>query len=674
VEELISSIIRGFPQGCVYALVAMGFVLTYKTAGVFNLAFGAQAFISAAVYYDLHVRDGWAILPAVVVAVVVVAPLLGLVLDRMLFRHMRTASQIAKLVTSIGLLVALPEIAKLLLDLDENTYGTVGIVPNGRVTYHFSDYVVNRNDLATIGTVLAATILLTVLFKFSAIGLQMRATVESPRMTELAGVNAERVGATAWMLSSLFAGLAGVLLAPLFPFLSANSYFELVVAAVAAAVLARLSSLPVAALGGLFLSIGDHALRNYLPEGSIIRQNLGPSLPFVLLFAVLVLLPALQRRREVTDPLSSVDPPPPGLASDDRGRALTIGTYVFGALVGSAFFYWIFFEANRFWLGRYTQAAIYAVLFLSIVVITGMAGQISLCQPTFAMIGALTTAQLVTRYDMSVLLAMVIGAAVTAAVGGLLSVPALRLGGIFLALATLAFALFVERVMLKFEWFGGGARSMEVPRPTIGPWDFADNRAFFVLCVVVLALTGFAVILLRNGTTGRYLDALRGSETAAAAMGVNPARARITAFAVSAALAGLAGGLLAMESGRIGEQAAQGIFNTFLGLVWIVLVVTLGARTVEGAIQGAFGFVIFPELVLKRWLEIAPTWHYVFFGLVAITFAKHPEGILEHNKRQSLNFIQRQIDRFRRSAPPSATPTVGEVLGEPVAARTGGDG
>jgi ABC-type branched-subunit amino acid transport system permease subunit len=680
VEELISSIIRGFPQGCVYALVAMGFVLTYKTSGVFNLAFGAQAFVSAAVYYVLRVRNEWPIPLAALVAVVLVAPLLGLVLDRALFRFLRTASQIAKLVTSLGLLVALPEIARVALDLEEQTYFPVGIVPDGRVTYHFGSYVLSRDDLATIVTVVASVVLLTALFRFTAVGLQMRAVVESPRMTELAGVNADRIGALSWMMSSFFAGLAGVLLAPLFPYLSPNQYFELVVTAVAAAVLARLSSLPVALVGGLMLSIVAHVLTNYLDEGSVIRQNLGPSLPFVVLFLVLVLMPALQRRREVTDPLAGVNPPPPGLASDERGRALTLGTYAFGAAVGIAFFWWIFAEANRFWLAQYTNAVIYAIVFLSIVVITGMAGQISLCQPTFAAIGAYTTAQLVERQEMSVLGAMLVGAVVAGVVGALLSIPALRLGGIFLALATLAFALFVERVLVKFDWFGGGASLMEIPRPTVGPWDFTDNRAFFVLCVVVLVICGVAVILVRGGTTGRYLDALRGSETAAAAIGISPARARVTAFALSAALAGIGGGLLAMHVGRLGQANYEATFQVFFGLVWLVLVVSLGSRTVEGAIQAAFAFVIFPELVLKRWLDFLPdslnSIHYILFGLAAITFAKHPEGILEHNKRASLNFVQRQIDRVTGRGP-GDRPAVRAPEPEadaPVAAPTGGGG
>jgi len=141
VEDIISAVIRGFPIGCVYALVALGFVLTYKTSGVFNLAFGAQAFVSASVYFVLRVRHEWPIPAAFIVSVVLLAPALGYVLDRALYRYLRTSSTVAKLVTSLGLLVAIPSITKLVLDMgDSPAYGPKGIIAAGDTTYHFWSY------------------------------------------------------------------------------------------------------------------------------------------------------------------------------------------------------------------------------------------------------------------------------------------------------------------------------------------------------------------------------------------------------------------------------------------------------------------------------------------------------------------------------------------------------
>src|SRR5689334_16920715 len=168
--------------GSVYALLAVGLVLAYKTSGIFNLAYGAQAFVSGAVYFDARVRHNLPIPVAFVLAVLVVAPLLGILLDRVLFRYLRTASAVAKLVTVLGLLVAIPQILKLWFGQNPQ-YGTEGIVPNGDKAYNpFGTVFVSRDDLATIGITLVAVVALVLLFRYTALGLRMRAVVESPRM------------------------------------------------------------------------------------------------------------------------------------------------------------------------------------------------------------------------------------------------------------------------------------------------------------------------------------------------------------------------------------------------------------------------------------------------------------------------------------------------------------
>ena len=293
--DVLNAVIGGIPFGCVFALVAVGLVLTYKTSGVFNLAFGAQAFVSAAVYYDTRVRHEWPIWAAFLLAVVVVGPLLGYVLDRALFRHLRTASSIAKLVTSLGLLVAIPEIVKLWFG-GGASFGVKGIWPTtddigGPTIYRWGDYAIDGNQLATIVVTLVAVGALTALFRWSQLGLRMRAVVESPRMTELAGINADRVSTFAWMLSSLFAGLAGVLLAPLFSQVNNENFLFLLVAAMAAAAFGSLQSIPLTLVGGIVLGIGYQLLYTWLPAGSILSQGLRPSLPFVALFLLLLFWP-----------------------------------------------------------------------------------------------------------------------------------------------------------------------------------------------------------------------------------------------------------------------------------------------------------------------------------------------------------------------------------------------
>ena len=661
-QQLISNILSGMSYGSIYALLAVGLVLTYKTSGIFNLAYGAQAFVAAAVYFDLRVRHELPIPIAFVVAVFIVSPLLGLFLERALFRYLRTATPVARLVTTLALLVAIPQILKLWFGQNPQ-YGTQGIVPNGDHSYNpFGTVFVSRDDLATIGITVVAVVLLSVLFRYSALGLRMRAVVESPRMTELAGIDADRVSMASWMLCSVLAGLAGVLLAPLFAAVSEFNYTTLVVVAISAAVLANLTSIPVAFAGGLALGVVGEVVSTYLPTNSVIANNLRPALPFIVLFLVLIFSPTLRNRRELTDPLAGVDPPPPPIAASGRSRALTNGTRGLGIVAGLGIGYYIFFHAASNWRDVAITAAILAIIFLSITVITGMAGEICLCIATFAAIGACTTAQLATRFGVSVLIALLIGAALAALVGALLALPALRLGGIFLSLSTLAFALFFENVMVKFDWVGGGSLPEMAPRPTIGSinFDTTSNKSFLVLCLVVLLVVSLVVIAIREGTTGRVLAALGGSEPAAASIGISATRARITVFAVSAAIAAIGGGLLAMYEGAVNYNPD---FVYFQSLFWVVLVVSLGSKTVEGAIQAAIGFAAFQLVVLNQvlpWIvnHVQPWYHMglppqtlaiILLSLGAFTYAKHPEGVLEFQKRKSLDVAQRGLDWFARS-------------------------
>ena len=679
--DLFRAVLQGTPPGTVYALVALGFVLTYKTSGVFNLAFGAQAYVSAVVYFKTHTEWGWGIVPSLVVSVFLLAPLLGLALERLLFRHLRTAPAVAKLVVTIGLAVALPALVDLVLSFESIAGVTpVGIVPDGATVFYdpFGVYAFSRNELVAMAVAIVGVVGLGVLFRFTGIGLQMRAVVESPRMTELSGVAADRVSAFAWALSSLFAGMAGVLIAPRFNTLTAADFFSLVVVAVAAAAVGRLVSLPLAAVGGLGLGIVIALFNTFLPRWSTdiawlrpLQDNLTPAIPFVILFGVLVFVPSIRRSREAGDPLAGVDPPQPSVTLASAGTRQAAVSRLLGVslLVGVGAV--VLARGDDVWVYLVTQAAVLATIYLSITVITGLAGQISLCQGAFAAIGGFTVFQLVDRYNLSVLVAAVIGGSIAAVVGAVLSLPIRRLSGIWVAIATLAFAFFFDSVMIKFSWVGGGDTALlqgtKVPRPVIGPWDFADDKAFLVLAVVVLALVGAAVVQIRSGTIGQTLRALSGSEVAAQSIGISPARARLVAFAISAFIAGLGGAMLAIHQENVNYTNN---FVPFAALFWVVLVVTLGSRTVEGAVTAAAVFAIFDTLVLKGtflgWIlrsedripdffPISPKWQMVLFGLGAIQFARHPEGLVEASKqRRAARAARRRAGRTPTEPPPAA--------------------
>jgi ABC-type branched-subunit amino acid transport system permease subunit len=305
---------------------------------------------------------------------------------------------------------------------------------------------------------------------------------------------------------------------------------------------------------------------------------------------------------------------------------------------------------------------------LSMVVMTGIGGTISLCQATFAAIGAFTTAQCVLRWNMSVLLAMVIGAVVAAAVGAVLALPVIRLPGVYAALATLAFALMFETIIVPLKSVSGGAVPVTVPRPQLFGVDMTNDKYFMVLAIVIVAIVSVAVLLLRRGVTGKYLDAIRGSEVAASSIGISPSRQRLVAFIASAFIAGLGGGLIASFAGQASYDAN---FTFFYSLVWLTLVVSSGSRSVQAAITGAIGFFVIPQLLtqlfgfpgnylashtditsgIEHWLFSLPdpTWGqaiaFILFGFGALTYAKHPEGIIEFQTARS---IKTTLDRAER--------------------------
>jgi branched-subunit amino acid ABC-type transport system permease component len=633
VTQFLSYAIPGLPYGCVFALMAVGLVLTYQTSGVFNLAYGAQAYASALIFY-VCVHAGWPSWAGFVTAVVVVAPLLGLAMDRFLYRFIRSAPVLVKLVSALGMLIAIPSALQLIFGGQQRLAPPALWLPPGSVYFHVAGDAINGTELSTVLVTLAVVLLASLMSHFTQIGLRMRAMAESPRMVQLAGINSERVGIGIWVLSSSLAGLAGVLLAPLFADLQALNFTDLLVAAIAAAALGSLTSLPLAFWGGIGLGVVQELLGGYLPSGSVLSSGLRPALPFVVLLFLLLVLPGLRERWFHDDPLAGCDPPPPPMATaiggGGLGGTLRVGKWLVLVLLFVSCMTWV--PGN--WTFTLTQGLAYSIVFLSIVLLTGMSGQISLCQASFAGIGAFTCAQLAGHFGVSVLLGIVAGGAVAALVGAVVALPALRLGGLALALATLAFGLLADNVGFQFSWSGNGDSGVNIPRPQLGSLSFASGKVFFVLAFAILAVSSAVVSAIRRGTTGRELAAMRGSELAAAAIGTNLAKLKVTVFAVAAALAGVGGALYGSLQGTV----SPGDFNSLLSLVFMVVVVTTGVYTVEGAIEAGMAYVILYQLLdylPSQWRNLFP----ILFGVGAVTYALHPEGIVEWQKRRAVELL-----------------------------------
>jgi branched-chain amino acid transport system permease protein len=647
VEQFLGFALPGIPYGCTYALVAICLVLTYQATGVFNFAFGAQAFASGYVFTYLTQNRNWSGFEAFLVSVVVMGPVMGWAFDRLLFRHIANSNAIAKMVCSLALLVGIPSLLPVIFG-PQNLDATATILPffnPNNVYFTIWGTPINGIYLSTVSATAVVLALLTVLLRGTNLGLQMRGAVESRRLVQLDGVNADGVVAVAWIVSSFMAALVGVLLAPVYGAgaFSTDDYVILTVTAISAAVWALLRSIPIAAGVGILIGVATTVLQGYIPPDSFWNAAVVPSIPFVVMAAALLILPGMRNLDSSRDPLAGVDPPPPPIAATTRAPTMdriirTLWWIVFAGFCVSMLT-WI----PDAWTTVFNNGLAYSIVLLSITLVTGMAGQLSLCQATLAGVGAFTAAQLANHLGLNLLLGGLVGAALAAAVAVVLALLSLRLRGLGLALMTLAAALFFDATIFNTTSITGGQQGVSIQAKWLGTSEFFNfnGHALFLLSLGLLVVAVVVVLLVRKGTVGRNLAAMRGSETATAGLGVNPSWQRILVFALSGAIAGV-GGLLH----SIGTQVANPTdWNAEFSLVFVVLVVTTSVTTVEGAIQAGIGFFV-TEQILTTVLPArigASSLTVVLFAFGALTYAAHPEGVLEYQKRRSTQRFERLL-------------------------------
>ncbi len=657
-STFLGYLLPGVPYGCDFALMAVGLVITFRTTGVFNLAFGAQAFVAAFVFDVLVRSQGLPVWVSFVVSVLVLSPVTGLVLDRYLFRHIATANTTAKVVSSVGLLLAIPQLLPILFGNSPRLNPPNLWLNPSTIEFHLFSTPVNGGEVSTTVITLLVVAALVALLRLTPAGLEMRAVVESRRLAQLQGVDANRVAASAWALSSLVAGLAGVLMLPLSAELvpaDPLQFTSLLVAGITAAALAGMRSVTGALGAAVGLGVAESLLRGYLPPGTLAQAVL-PAFPFVVLAATLVGSKALRSVERRADPMAGVDPPLPPPAVSVRDHRLEAPMrWGFRALV-------VAFVASGltwvpgYWVTPLAEGLVLSTLFLSITLITGGSGQLSLCQATFAGIGAFAAGQFAAHLGLSVLVGAVVGGLMAAAAGALLALLAMRISGLTLTLLTLAFALFADQFLFQYSWSGGGLTGVVVPRPVLGPVNFTSDRSFLMLALVVLVLCMGLVLLVQRGTTGRFLAAMRGSEVGAGSVGINLLRARVTVFAMSAGIAGLGGAMF----GSLYHNVSSDSFVYEYSLAFVVVVITTGSRRVEGAVQAGMSYAIITFLLTyapTRFEGITP----VLFAIGAMTYAAHPEGIVEYQKRRWLQRVSRLLEHLdaRRGTPGAAVPLAG---------------
>ncbi|MFE1825997.1 ATP-binding cassette domain-containing protein [Streptomyces yangpuensis] len=619
--DLLVFVLSGLVSGALYALLATGLVLSYSASGLFNFAHGATAYLCALTFYELHSGLGWPAVPAALLVVFVLAPGLGWGLDRLMFRRLAHVGETAQIVATIGLLVALPSAGLWAVELlagagvpvkpAENRFGLPGVGPSPAKSWQLMEGVgIDSDQLITWLVTALVAVALWVLMRHTRIGLQLRAAVDNRSLTELRGISADRLSSVAWMIASAMAGLAGVLATPLLG-LSAHDFTLFLFVSATAAVIGRFASVPLAFAGGLGLGVLQNLVAGYASFAESIT-GFRTAVPFLVLFGGLLVL----TRRARTAGIAAVDAPPVDhLAGASWSRRW--GVWAAGAGLLCIAFYTV---TTPYWSGLLAQGLAVALVFMSFTVVTGLGAMVSLAQGTFVTGAALVAGLLMSR-GWPFVAALAVGTCAAAVLGALVALPALRLGGRSLALATLALAFLADQVLFQLRWLRNGDTGWSVPRPVLGPVDLSDDRALGVALVALVALVAAGLSALRGSPSGRAMLAVRSAPAAAAASGVSVLRTKLLLFTLSAGLAGFGGVLYASYNTRITATD----FTAMTGLVWLAVVVAAGVRRPQYAVVAGLVYAVAPRLLSDYVTESAHL-PVILFGLAGLALANDPDG------------------------------------------------
>ncbi|MET9958646.1 ATP-binding cassette domain-containing protein [Streptomyces sp. NPDC006326] len=619
--ELLVLVLSGLVSGALYALLATGLVLSYSASGLFNFAHGATAYLCALVFHELHSGLGWPAVPAALLVVGVLAPGLGWGLDRLMFRRLARVGETAQIVATIGLLVALPAAGLWAVELlaeagarvvpAENQFGLPGVGPSPAASWQVTHGVgIDSDQLITWVVTAVAAAALWVLMRHTRLGLRLRAAVDNRSLTELRGISADRLSSVAWMISSGLAGLAGVLATPLLG-LSAHDFTLFLFVSATAAALGRFASVPLAFAGGLGLGVLQNLVAGYATFAESVT-GFRTAVPFLVLFGGLLVL----TRRARTAGTAAVDTPAVDHLAGARWGRRWGGWAVAAALLATAFYT----VTTPFWSGLLAQGLAVGLVFMSFTVVTGLGAMVSLAQATFVTGAALVAGMLMSR-GWPFALALAVGTCAAAALGTLAALPALRLGGRSLALATLALAFLADQVLFQLRWLRNGDAGWSVPRPVFGPVDLSDDRALGVALLVLVTAAAAALGALRNSPSGRAMLAVRSAPAAAMASGVSVLRTKLLLFTLSARLAGFGGVLYASYNTRITATD----FTAMTGLVWLAVVVAAGVRRPQYAVVAGLVYAVAPR-VLADHVTASAHLPVILFGLAGLALANDPDG------------------------------------------------
>ena len=654
-QTFVQYTILGLVVGGVYFIAASGLVVTYTTSGIFNFAQGAIAMRAAFTYWLVRWGWGWPAPLALLVVLGVLAPGLGAVLYIVVMKNLRGTSEVTKIIVPVGVMLGFLALATWIWNPTPRTprlfYKFFGANANVKIF----DVTLTWHEI--IAFILAIVIAggIAFLFRRTRSGVAMRAVVDDPDLLQLNGGRPETLATLSWAGGAFLAALAGILITPIQgTAMSANALTLLVIDAFAAAMFGRLKSLPRTFVGAIVLGLATNYVIAYFPANEWTWTGaFRSSIPMILLFVVLLALPQ-DRLRGTTV-----------LRTRERFRMPTVRNAWIAGLVLVVVIWALRTIMATTAINTLAYGITLSIIALSLVLLTGFAGEINLAALSFGAIGTIV----VFHYGVTgsgndarmTLWGILLAAVVTALVGAVVALPALRLRGLYLALATMAFGVFVSRMVLteigerelfgiRFSIFQGG--SLTIPRPEVGPLDFKSNESFLILVTVLFALMSIGLIYLRRSNYGRRLAAMKDSPAACATLGMSVVRLKLSVFMLSAAIAGIGGVMMSAQLGSVNLDR----FDIFLSLSVLLLTVVGGIGYASGALFSGvlFGcsFLAMQNTLTKLGQDYQSLEAVFGFLVSAVTVLPATIGVtMGRNPSGAITDIVEGLEEIRKSKP-----------------------
>jgi ABC-type branched-subunit amino acid transport system ATPase component/branched-subunit amino acid ABC-type transport system permease component len=643
VNDFLPFIVSGIATGAIYGLAGTGLVLTYKTSGIFNFAHGAVAASAAYFFYWLNVVHGIGWVWSLILSVVVLGTVLGWLLELM-GRRLTNQPVAMKIVGTIGLILVVQGLATIKFGV--SALRQPQYLPDATKIVRVGGVNISYAQITITAIAIVAVLALYLLFRYSRLGLAMRAVVDDPDLVRLHGISPTRTRRMSWIVGATFAALSGVLVAPSLG-VESIALVYLVVQAFGAAAIGGFSNIPLTYAGGILIGIGSSLATKYVLNLTWL-SGLPNSLPFVVLIVVLILLP----RRKLTTTTRTLANPPVQWTAPPRARAaaaiLSVGFLACVPLFAG--------DVLPYYLVGLTQA----ILLLSLGLLVRTAGLVSLSHAAFAAIGAVAFSQFMTNLHLPWLIAVLLGALVVVPVAAVLALPAIRLSGVFLALATFGFGLFVERMLyprnFMFTPFTSG-RAM--PRPSFAQGD----NAFYFVVLAFLVVIGAAMMAIHRARLGRLLSGMNQSPLAMGTAGLSLNVIRTIVFCISGYFAGIAGILYGATVHFASFGNSQ--YASFESLILVALLALSPFREPWYAV-----FAVIATVIPGYWSGTNTTyWLTVAFGVFAVMTA------LQGSPLPMPIALRRVIERvFASPTKASAPPPQRALVAVERPARTDGPG